>query len=256
MVHGDFTDLAKYYINRPGYSLQVLEMLAGYTREKTSQQVLSVADVGAGTGKLTENLAQIGLSGYAVEPNDAMRMQGVQSESPGFSWIKGTAEQTGLEENSVEWVLMGSSFHWTDAPAALKEFHRILRPNGIFTAIWNPRDTEKNELQGVIEAKIKEIVPELVRVSSAGKNNTQHTEEKLLSSPYFKNLIFCEAPYIVKMDPVRYLNAWKSVNDIQVQAGPARFEQILLMIENEIKGMKEIVVPYRARAWSVEAVNA
>jgi hypothetical protein len=35
-----------------------------------------VADVGAGTGKLTENFCQIGLKGYAVEPNQAIRQEG------------------------------------------------------------------------------------------------------------------------------------------------------------------------------------
>ena len=34
-----------------------------------------VADIGAGTGKLTENLVSIGLGGFAVEPNDAMRAE-------------------------------------------------------------------------------------------------------------------------------------------------------------------------------------
>ena len=34
-----------------------------------------VADIGAGTGKLTENLVSSGLGGFAVEPNDAMRAE-------------------------------------------------------------------------------------------------------------------------------------------------------------------------------------
>lgn len=38
---------------------------------------IMVADVGAGTGKLTENLIELGLHGYAVEPNDAMRGEGI-----------------------------------------------------------------------------------------------------------------------------------------------------------------------------------
>ena len=97
--------------------------------------------MGAGTGKLTQDLIDIKLSGIAIEPNTSMRTEGVKnlSNTP-FTWIEGTAEMTTLPDSSVDLILMGSSFHWTDQLVALKEFHRILRPKGFFTAIWNPRD--------------------------------------------------------------------------------------------------------------------
>lgn len=76
MKHGDFTELAKFYGNRPGYSKIVLECLRNHVFNSIGEG--KVADVGAGTGKLTENLKEIGLSGYAVEPNAAMRAEAVQ----------------------------------------------------------------------------------------------------------------------------------------------------------------------------------
>ncbi len=48
------------YINRPGYSETVLSILAHHI-EAEQGPVEAVADVGAGTGKLTENLAHLGL---------------------------------------------------------------------------------------------------------------------------------------------------------------------------------------------------
>ena len=74
MRHGDFTELAKYYINRPGYSHTVLECLKNYIFNSVGEGL--VADIGAGTGKLTENLADLGLRGFAIEPNEAMRNKG------------------------------------------------------------------------------------------------------------------------------------------------------------------------------------
>ena len=72
-----------------------------------------MADVGAGTGKLTERLEAMDLRRYVVEPNDAMRAEGekVFSGREAFKWMKGSAEITGLPDNSVDWVLVGDSFH-------------------------------------------------------------------------------------------------------------------------------------------------
>ena len=84
MKHGDFTALAKYYVDRPGYSVALLEYVKAYL-QKTKGADIVTADVGAGTGKLTENLEQIGCRGYAVEPNDAMRQEGEKLFQERFS---------------------------------------------------------------------------------------------------------------------------------------------------------------------------
>lgn len=253
MNRGDFTQLAKDYINRPGYSDSALRALAAYVG--ALRPGFSVADVGAGTGKLTEGLATLGLKGVAVEPNDAMRTEGMSlfGSDGAFRWLKGSGESTGLPDGSVDWVLMASSFHWTDPKKSLPEFHRILRPGGFFTALWNPRDLEKNELHGRIEAIIHQSVPGLERVSSGSSRYTVGLEETLVSTGHFHNLIFLEAPHVEDMSKDRYLGAWRSVNDIQSQAGPERFQRILEAIEQEISALETVVVPYRTRAWTVQA---
>lgn len=52
------------------------------------------------------------------------------------------------------------------------------------------------------------------------------------------------------MTKERYMNIWRSVNDIRVQAGEERFERILHKIENMIEAEEQIVVPYKSRAWT------
>ena len=67
MKHGDFTELAKFYVDRPGYSLELLKMIRNHIMNEQGVEEVCAADVGAGTGKLTENLAGIGVKGYGVK---------------------------------------------------------------------------------------------------------------------------------------------------------------------------------------------
>lgn len=255
MKHGDFTELAKFYVDRPGYSIETLKIIRNHIMKEQGQEKILVADVGAGTGKLTENLAQLGLKGYAVEPNEAMRREGMKlfQDNHDFRWVEGSAEITNLPDHCVDWILMGSSFHWADAPRAMKEFHRVLKVGGFFTAIWNPRNIGASELHMAIEEIIYSEVPGMKRVSSGGTVTTEELQEKMCGSGLFGDIVFIEAPYCEKMKKERYMNIWKSVNDIQVQAGEEGFQRILKGIEHKLEGMDEIEVPYLARSWTVRA---
>ena len=78
-------------------------------------------------------------------------------------------------------------------------------------------------------------------------------EEKLLYGGYFKEILFMEAPHVEVMTKDRYMNTWRSVNDIQVQAGEEGFRRILEKIEQIIREYDEIEVPYLSRSWTVQS---
>jgi hypothetical protein len=150
---------------------------------------------------------------------------------------------------------MGSSFHWTDSILALKEFYRILKPGGFFTTLWNPRDIEANLLHKTFEENIHKEIPNIKRASSGGRPYTDELPQILLQGGYFKSLIFVEASYEMEISRDRYLGAWRSVNDIQAQAGVEKFALILAMIEKDIEGFEIIKVPYKTRAWTVKSAK-
>lgn len=246
MKQGDFTQVAKHYHNRPAYSPMLLEkLIACINDEQKNLKDLQIVEVGAGTGKLTKMLSEFGMQVLAVEPNDEMREEGIAyTKDTNIKWQKGSGEEIGVQSGIADWVIMASSFHWTDPKKSLPEFARILKNSaaqnssahtsthntsvggGYFTAIWNPRNILEGSVFYEIEQEIKNIVPELARVSS-GTQNVKKWEEILISTGDFTDCFFMECDYIEIMDKARYLGAWHSVNDIQAQAGEQRWKKIL-----------------------------
>jgi SAM-dependent methyltransferase len=118
---------------RPSYPPQVLPLLfadlAGYR----------VADVGAGTGKLTAVLAAAGWDVDAVEPDPDMRVI-LAARLPGVRVHAGRGEALPLPDSSVDAVVYGQAWHWVDDVAAAHEAARVLRPGGVLAMLWNYGD--------------------------------------------------------------------------------------------------------------------
>lgn len=249
---GDFTGLASDYSqHRPDYCPSVLDALLGLLAKPP--QDVDFVDVGAGTGIWTRMVAARGVkSARAVEPNDDMRVNGVtDSGSAMITWSAGNAEKTGLQTASCDWLTMASSFHWADFETSTSEFHRVLKPGGRFTALWNPRLIEANPLLVEIEAKLDTLRPGMKRVSSGRSGITEALTERLWASPYFDDVIYVEGRHIITMTPTRYLGAWRSVNDLRVQLGAEGFASFLAFVEKRIEGIAGIEATYLTRAWSV-----
>ena len=96
---------------------------------------LRAADIGAGTGKMSELLARGGLLVDAVEPSEAMRAQASSIE--GVTWHGGVAEETGLPNDVYDIVVFAQSWHWMDPERAGVEAARILAPGGALGIVWN-----------------------------------------------------------------------------------------------------------------------
>ncbi len=260
LILGDFTQLAEHYDSRPGYSLEQLTMLSAYIEKKRNQSIETVVDLGAGTGILTKDLQDLGFSGYALEPNPEMLNIGVNNKTiTQFEFQKGTAEETGLSDNLSEWVLMGSAFHWTTPEKSLKEIYRILKPQGYFTAIYNPYMAYKSPIIHEIHKKSKEMVPYFKRFSdcptgaSTNKEELKLFEESLCCTDLFEDLSFIEMSFDVEMSKERYIETWKSYNNIRVQAGEAVFSDILTMISEKLGDLDIVTVPHVSRAWTIRS---
>ena len=97
-------------------------------------------DLGAGTGKLTRGLLDLGrgLEVVAVEPLPELRARIPDAATA----LEGSAEAIPVEDGAVDAVLVGQAYHWFDAPRALGEIARVLRPGGTLGLLWNVLDDE------------------------------------------------------------------------------------------------------------------
>jgi ubiquinone/menaquinone biosynthesis C-methylase UbiE len=250
MKHADFTGLAVNYAKyRAGYAPYVATAILNYVGRDLGK--IDAADVGAGTGIWTRTLAARGLhSIVAVEPNDDMREQGIQtSKGSGIRWHKASAEATGLPDCSVDLVSMASSLHWADFHKTCEEFHRILRPSGVFCAVWNPRLIEANPLLVEIEAQITQLKPDVQRVSSGRSGITEKLTDMLCAQSLFTDVLYVEGRHSQRQTPEQYMGAWHSVNDLQVQLGPELFRRFLELTQQRIAGLAFIETTYLTRAW-------
>jgi len=98
-----------------------------------------IADVGSGTGILTELFLKNGNTVIGVEPDPTMRAGAKEylKDFPNFVSLAGSAEATALPDQSVDSIAVGQAFHWFDLKKTRPEFKRILKPGGWVVLVWN-----------------------------------------------------------------------------------------------------------------------
>jgi SAM-dependent methyltransferase len=130
--------VGNYIRYRPNYPNALVDLLQ---KECGLCATSLVADVGSGTGILTELFLKNGNVVYGIEPNFEMRTAGelLLQRYQGFHSVAGIAEATTLPPASVDFITAGQAFHWFDRGRARIEFRRILKSHGWVVLVWNDR---------------------------------------------------------------------------------------------------------------------
>ena len=123
---------------------------------------LRVLDLGAGTGKLTAALLQLGADVTAVEPDPAMLAQ-LRQSLPQVRAVPGTAEDIPVPDGAVDAVVAGQAAHWFDMTRALPEIVRVLSPGGVVAGLWNVDDDRVDWVAGLHEESDRQASAPLSR---------------------------------------------------------------------------------------------
>jgi SAM-dependent methyltransferase len=144
-----------YAQHRPDYPEAAIDWALA-PAQRLARRPAAILDLGAGTGKLTAQLARRTLRGapprvIAVDP-DADMLAELERLLRDVTVIAGRAEAIPLPDGSIDAVLAGQAAHWFDLDLAMPEIARVLATGGVFAGLWNADDDRVEWVAGLHRA--------------------------------------------------------------------------------------------------------
>jgi SAM-dependent methyltransferase len=242
------SEAAAYERARPSYPDDAVSWLVDVLRIADNSK--TIADVAAGTGKLTRLLAASGATVIAVEPVAGMRAF-LAATTPGARAVAGTAEALPFADASLDAITVAQAFHWFDAGAALQEFHRVLRPGGRVGLIWNARDRTVSWVDAMW------TVMDRVEKRAPWRDHDEWRETAFVDQPWFTPLTertFHHEQILTRDDAVDRMRSVSHVAVLPPDEQAAVLDEIrdVLARDPATAGHDTVALPYRVDAYWVE----
>ncbi|MGZ4737106.1 MAG: class I SAM-dependent methyltransferase [Acidimicrobiia bacterium] len=232
---------------RPSYPPDAVAWLAEHLRIGAGARVV---DVAAGTGKLTRLLTPFGAELVGAEPVPGMR-SGFVTMCPGVPLVASTAELLPIAAASLDAITVAQAFHWFDAPAALTEFARVLRPGGRLGLVWNARD-RSDDLVDQLWA-----IMDRIEKRAPWRNHDEWRDSALVEHPDFTGLTEATFHHEQWLTEEQVIARFRSVSHIAVLP-PVEQERAIdeirrvlqthpVAVEHEL-----VAIPYRVDAYWCE----
>lgn len=184
-----FTDRVENYIKyRPHYPDAVYDYLRD---EKIIYADSVIADIGCGTGISSELFLKHNHKVFGIDPNENMLSAATDylDKYPDFIPVKANAENTLLENKSVDAIICAQAFHWFDKGKTKNEFTRVLRQGGNLVLIWNDRRTNSTDFLKVYEDFLQMFATDYKKV------NHKNTQDKTIFDAFFGNTSWNEKSF-------------------------------------------------------------
>jgi len=242
---------ADYERYRPGYPAELFDLIA--TRLDLPDDA-TVVDLGAGTGKVARAAAARGWKVTAVDPGApmlAVLREHAAAEGVEISVVEARAEETGLPGASFDAALAGEAYHWFDAPAALAEMARIVRPGGGISFFWNVIDDADSALLAGERRLVAEYGIDGSDVRRPGP--LRETREAVRAAGAFDEPEFVQIPHTVGMTGAEYIGLGQTKSHLRT--APAELQEryglafAAMLAGNGVGPSDRIDVPYVVDCW-------
>jgi ubiquinone/menaquinone biosynthesis C-methylase UbiE len=227
---------AAYDRARPTYPREAAAWLVG-------DQPVTVLELGAGTGKLTEVLVDLGHDVHATDPDEQM-LAVLRERLPDVRTSVAAAEEIPAPDTSYDVVVVAQAFHWFDHDRALPEIARVLKPGGRLAVVWNARD---------------ERIPWVRRLGRIIANTVDvRSDDVLVGSPLFG---------FVESETFRF---WQVVDRVSIQdlvlsrsnvasldeaERAAKLAEVVAFYDDYGRGMDGMQLPYISRCFRTAVVE-
>jgi ubiquinone/menaquinone biosynthesis C-methylase UbiE len=211
----------------------------------TAEQPLTVLELAAGTGKLTEQLVALGHDVHATEPDAAM-LDVLQRRLPDVRASLTGAEDIPASDSSYDVVVVAQAFHWFDHERALPEIARVLKPGGHLAIVRNDRDERipwVRKLGRIIGSTGRDDVDPVAVL--AGSRHFRSAEEQ-----DFKHWQTVHRESI--QDLVR---SRSDVIALDEEARATRLADVLALYDDYGRGMDGMQLPYVTRCFRATVVD-
>ncbi|MCL8027470.1 class I SAM-dependent methyltransferase [Nocardioides bruguierae] len=226
---------AAYDRGRPGYPPESAAWLTG-------ERPCRVLELGAGTGKLTAALLDLGHQVTATDPDPAM-LEILSQRLPDVPVEVASAESLPFAAGSFDVVVAAQAFHWFDAATALPEIVRVLAPAGRLAVVWNSFDAR---------------VPWVRRLSRMIGEQDQRADlaDEILGSPLLEQHEDAEHRHWHVVDSHSIADMTASRSNVAAMPEEQR-EQVLAdvaeLYDGYGRGMDGMQLPLVARCWAAQA---
>jgi ubiquinone/menaquinone biosynthesis C-methylase UbiE len=226
-----------YDRGRPTYPREAAAWLVG-------DQPVTVLELGAGTGKLTETLVELGHDVHATEPDEQM-LAILEQRLPDVRTSQASAEEIPAPDGSYDVVVSAQAFHWFDLDRALPEIARVLKPGGRLALVWNQRDERipwVRKLGAVIGSQEQLREPAAALVAS---NRFGFVEDSV-----FRHW------QVVDRESIQDLVLSRSnVAVLDEDGRAAKLAEVLAFYDDYGRGMDGMQLPYEARCFRAVVVD-
>lgn len=131
--------LARATLLQPGHAEGVLTAMLSRCALPDDARV---CEIGAGSGRLSRQLALRGLNVLALEPQRTLSRLG-RKRTAGLSvrWETGRIETHDFAPAAFDLAIFANSFELCEPQATLAQCRRLLKPDGWLACLWTQRDT-------------------------------------------------------------------------------------------------------------------